>query len=108
MSKQANNTIPGVPAFDSKRVVDGQRKITFLKPLPVSSSGRSFELRNRVIGVYDKGKVGSIVETEQEVVDKSNGEIYAKILGSAVYIGQGNWGGPKGESLTFSLIIAEI
>jgi peroxisomal enoyl-CoA hydratase 2 len=56
-----------------------------------------------VIGVYDKGKVGSVVETEQLLVEKKggkgDGEVYARMVGSAVFIGQGNWGGPKGPSV---------
>lgn len=95
---KGGNAIPGVPAFDSSRVVDGQRKMTFLKPLPVTSEGRKFELRSKVVGVYDKGKAGSVVETEQQIVDKDSGEIYAKAVGSGFYVGQGNWGGPKGEN----------
>ncbi|KAL1958220.1 hypothetical protein VTO42DRAFT_4728 [Malbranchea cinnamomea] len=96
-NKEAN-AIPGVPKFDSRRVVDGQRKMTFLKPLPVTSEGRKFELRSKVIGVYDKGKAGSVVETEQQIVDKETGEVYTKAVGSGFYVGQGNWGGPKGPS----------
>merc|ERR1712070_1278343 len=49
-------SIPGVPKLDSKRVVDGERHIIFFKPLPTSSEGRDFEIRSKVIGVYDKGK----------------------------------------------------
>jgi peroxisomal enoyl-CoA hydratase 2 len=70
--------------------------MAFLKPLPPTSAGRSFELRSKVIGVYDKGKAGSVVETQQELVDKNTGEVYTRAVGSAFYIGQGNWGGPKG------------
>jgi peroxisomal enoyl-CoA hydratase 2 len=95
--------IPGVPQFDPRRVVDGERKITFLKPLPPTSAGKSFELRGKVVGVYDKGKA-SVVETEQTVVDKKSGEVYSRALGSAFYVGQGNWGGPKGK-LRFSFDI---
>ncbi|KAG0649860.1 Siderophore biosynthesis cluster NIT22 [Hyphodiscus hymeniophilus] len=91
-------TIPGVPKFDSRRVVDGQRKMVFLKPFPATSAGRKFELRNKVIGVYDKGKAGSVVENQQEIVDKETGEPYARIVGSAFFVGQGNWGGPKGPA----------
>ncbi|KAL1986227.1 hypothetical protein VTN96DRAFT_6742 [Rasamsonia emersonii] len=97
-SRQKSNPIPGVPEFDSRRVVDGQRKITIFKPLPTSSEGRKFELRNKVIGVYDKGKAGSVVETEQSIVDKETGEVYSKAVGSSFFVGQGNWGGPKGPS----------
>jgi hypothetical protein len=96
-ASKSQSPIPGVPKFDAKRVLDGQRKMTFLKPLPVTSAGRKFEVQTRVVGVYDKGKAGSVVETEQQIVDKENGDIYVKIVGSGFYVGQGNWGGPKGE-----------
>lgn len=76
-------------------MVDGQRLIVFLKPLPPSSQGREFELRSKVIGVYDKGKAGSVVETETILAEKG-GDDYAKTVGSAFFVGQGNWGGPKG------------
>ncbi len=90
--------IPGVPKFDARRVVDGQRLMTFLKPFPTTSEGRRFELRSKVIGVYDKGKAGSVVETQQDIVDKATGESYARAVGSAFFVGQGNWGGPKGPA----------
>ncbi|KAF7588296.1 hypothetical protein BBP40_005921 [Aspergillus hancockii] len=90
--------IPGVPKFDSRRGVDGQRTLTVLKPLPPTSEGKKFELRNKVIGVYDKGKAGSVIESEQTIVDKESGEVYHKIVSSSFMVGQGNWGGPKGPS----------
>lgn len=90
--------IPGVPELDHRHGVDGQRKITVLKPLPPTSAGRKFELRNKVVGVYDKGKPGTVIETEQSIVDKESGEVYSKVLSSGFLVGQGNWGGPKGES----------
>jgi len=70
--------------------------MTFLKPFPPTSAGRTFELRSKVVGVYDKGKSGSVVVTRQEIVDKATGESYAQAEGSGFYVGQGNWGGPKG------------
>lgn len=73
--------------------------MTFLRPLPPTSAGRVFELRSRVLGVFDKGKAGSVVETEMLLVEKG-GEQYAKIVGSAFFIGEGEWGGPKGEELS--------
>ncbi|GBF60317.1 enoyl-CoA hydratase [Trichophyton mentagrophytes] len=97
-SSQAGRAIPGVPPLDPKRTVDGQRRMFFYKPLPVTSEGRKFELQSRVIGVYDKGKVGTVVEVEYLIVDKETGEVYTKMIGSAFYIGQGNWGGPKGPA----------
>lgn len=95
-SSSSARPIPGVPTFDHRRVVDGQRLIVFLKPLPASSQGREFELRSKVIGVYDKGKAGSVVETETTLAEKG-GDDYAKSVGSAFFVGQGNWGGPKGQ-----------
>ncbi|OQU94616.1 MaoC like domain-containing protein [Cladophialophora immunda] len=95
-ARQSLPTLPGMPKFDSKRGVDGQRKLTIFKSLPTSSTGKSFELRSRVIGIYDKGKAGTVIETEQCIVDKRTGEIYSRAVGSAFLIGQGNWGGPKG------------
>ena len=93
-ARSGATSIPNVPELDSKRMVDGQRYIKFLKPLPTSSAGRHFELRTKVIGVYDKGK-GTVVETETLLVEKG-GEEYVQIVGSMFYIGQGGWGGPKG------------
>lgn len=95
---QESNPIPGIPKLDSRRVVDGQRKIEFLKPLPPTSEGKIFELRSRVLGVYDKGKPGTVVETEQTIVDKSTGEIYSRAVGQGFFVGQGGWGGPKGPA----------
>ncbi|KAI0548253.1 Thioesterase/thiol ester dehydrase-isomerase [Xylaria curta] len=90
--------IPGVPEFDARRVVDGQRLIQFLKPLPATSEGKKFEIRSKVLGVYDKGRPGTVVETQNDLVDAGTGEIYTRFIGSGFYVGQGNWGGPKGPA----------
>ena len=86
-----------MPKFDSKRLVDGQRQITFLKPLPTTSAGKTFESRSKIIGVYDKGKAGSVLETETLLAEKG-GDVYVRAVGSAFFVGQGNWGGPKGPA----------
>ncbi|KAH8732236.1 HotDog domain-containing protein [Phaeosphaeriaceae sp. PMI808] len=97
---RSNSTpIDGVPKFDTKGVLDGERKIEFLKPLPVTSEGRKFEIRSTVLGVYDKGKPGTVVETEQRLVDAETGETYSRAVGSGFYVGQGGWGGPKGPKV---------
>lgn len=98
IASQKATPIPGVPQFDPSRAVDGQRKISFLKPLPASSEGRSFEVRTTVLGVYDKGKPGTVVEVQNDLVDTVSGDVYATVVGSAFYIGQGGWGGPKGPA----------
>ena len=90
--------IPGVPKFDSTRVLDGQRKMVFYKPIPPTSAGKTFELRSKVTGVWDKGKSGTVLDTQQDIVDKVTGEVYTSISGSAFFVGQGNWGGPKGPA----------
>lgn len=50
------------------------------------------------MGVYDKGKPGTVVETEQTIVDKESGEVYTRAVGSGFFVGQGGWGGPKGPA----------
>jgi peroxisomal enoyl-CoA hydratase 2 len=70
----------------------------FIKPLPTTSAGAVFEIRSKVIGVYDKGKPGTVVETQQDLVDKKTGEVYVSAIGSGFYVGQGGWGGPKGPA----------
>jgi len=77
----------------------------------VSSAGRKFEIRTKVLGVYDKGKA-SVVETEWNLVDSHNEEVYTRAIGSSFYVGQGGWGGPKGVSLAFlplsSLLLLDL
>jgi acyl dehydratase len=70
----------------------------FLKPLPTSSEGKKFEMRTTVVGVYDKGKPGTVVETQSDLVEVGTGEVYTRATGSAFYTGQGGWGGPKGPA----------
>lgn len=51
-----------------------------------------------MLGVYDKGKPGTVMETQVDIVDKESGEVYTRVIGSAFFVGQGGWGGPKGAS----------
>lgn len=48
--------------------------------------------------MYDKGRPGTVIETQTDLVDAANGEVYTRAIGSAFYVGQGNWGGPKGPA----------
>ena len=48
------------------------------------------------MGVYDKGKAGTVVETETSLAERG-GDVYTKAVGRAFFVGQGNWGGPKGD-----------
>jgi acyl dehydratase len=90
--------IPGVPSFDPTRVVDGQRLLQSFKPLPPTSAGKKFEIRTKVLGVYDKGRPGTVVETQSDLVNAATGDVYTRVLSSSFYVGQGNWGGPKGPA----------
>ncbi|KAL5611809.1 hypothetical protein BROUX41_000616 [Berkeleyomyces rouxiae] len=97
-ARQNATPIPDVPVFDPQRVVDGQRKMFFLQPIPLSSDGRRFETHTRVLGVYDKGAAGSVVETQQDLVDAASGAVYTRCVASVFYVGSGcgGWGGPRG------------
>jgi hypothetical protein len=70
--------------------------MTFFKPIPTTSAGRRFESRSKILGVWDKGKPGTVLETQTDLVDAESGEIYTRVIGSGFFIGQGGWGGPKG------------
>ena len=70
--------------------------MTFYEPLPTTSENHRFEVRGKVLGVYDKGKPGTVMETQQDLVDAGTGTLYARLVGSAFFVGQGEWGGPKG------------
>jgi peroxisomal enoyl-CoA hydratase 2 len=64
-------------------------------------------MRQKLLGVWDKGKPGTVIETQTDLVDKDTDEVYATILGSVFAVGQGNWGGLKGLS-RFVLELIEI
>ncbi len=70
----------------------------------MTSEGRKFEIRSKVLGVYDKGKA-TVVETENRLVDAESGETYSRAVGSGFYVGQGGWGGPKGMFLSEVLTV---
>jgi len=82
--------------------------MTFYRQIPNSSAGRRFELRSRIVGVYDKGKIGSVVEDEKILVDAETGEEYVKLVGNMFYMGQGNWNGPKGTRWPRKLCAAKL
>ena len=95
-SQQGASAIPGVPQLDSESLVDGERAIYFIKPLPITSAGYEFGLRETVLGTFDKGKAGTVMKSQIEIADSGSGEVYTRIVGSWFYVGQGGWGGPRG------------
>lgn len=96
-ASQEEISIPGVPKFDYRRVVDGRRMMQFFRPLPATSAGRRFEARTTVLGVYDKGDPGSVLESETDLVEVDSGDIYSRVTTSSFFVGQGNWNGPRGR-----------
>ncbi|KGO38869.1 MaoC-like dehydratase [Penicillium expansum] len=97
--QNASNTIPGAPDLALRYAVDGQRDLTIHKPLPTASTGSKFQLRNKVIGIYDKGSAGSSFDTEQKIVDTVTGEVYTTTRSVSFVPKQGNWGGPRGPTM---------
>lgn len=57
ISRMISGEVPGTPPFDAQKSVDGERGIEILKTIPTSSEGLDLEIQNKVIGVYDKGKI---------------------------------------------------
>ena len=94
----AISSLPRLPALDSNKVVDGERTIDIIRPLPTSSEGHTFVIRSSVIGVWDKGSKGTAIETEHLLVETGGEEkIYTRATEVAFYMGQGGWGGPNGR-----------
>ncbi len=74
-------------------VVDGERHITFHKPLPVAADLIADE---RTIGVYDKGRDhGAVVVSERQVRDFATNEKLFTITSSLFARGDGGFGGPS-------------
>ncbi|RDW80382.1 hypothetical protein BP5796_05080 [Coleophoma crateriformis] len=91
--------IPGLPAFDSTSVVDGQRILEILHPLPPTSTGRAFTMHKRVLGAWDKGDPGTVLHTEQSLVEDVSGVCYARIQIWSFFVNQGHWGGERGPAI---------
>jgi acyl dehydratase len=73
-------------------VVDGERDITFHKPLP---SAANITADVGVTGVYDKGKDKGAVIIRQTVLRDESGQALATLLSSQFARGDGGFGGPS-------------
>ena len=77
-------------------VVDGERRITFHKPLPPRAELLADE---RTTGIYDKGKdKGAVIVQERVVRDAVTGEKYFTMVSSIFARGDGGFGGPEGSA----------
>lgn len=78
--------------------MDGRRRIMLERELPPISEGRSWEIRSKVLGVYDKGAgKPTIMEREHVLIDRDTKEIYSRAWETAIFLGTGGWGGNRGN-----------
>jgi acyl dehydratase len=83
---------PGPIDFNRLMAVDGERDITFHRPLPVAAR---ITADVSVTGVFDKGKDKGAVIIRQTVLRDAAGEALATLLSSQFARGDGGFGGPS-------------
>ena len=83
---------PGDMKLNRLLVVDGERDITFHKPLPVAAN---ITADSSVLGVFDKGKDKGLVVRHQTVLKDEKGEKLATLVASRFARGDGGIGGPS-------------
>ena len=84
---------PGHIDVNRVMVVDGERDITFHKPLPVAAN---ITADVSVVDIFDKGKDKGVVIIRQTVLRDDKGEPLATLLSSQFARGDGGCGGPGG------------
>src|ERR1700690_465924 len=83
---------PGEMNLNRVMVVDGERDITFHRPLPVATN---LVVDSRVLAVFDKGKDKGAVIRHQTVLKNEKGEELATLVASRFARGDGGFGGPS-------------
>jgi acyl dehydratase len=73
-------------------IVDGERNITFHKPVPTNAKVKS---KGRVLGVYDKGKDRGAVVMNETVITDEAGDPIVTIHAALFARGDGGFGGPS-------------
>ncbi len=73
-------------------VVDGERDITFHRPLPVKAN---ITADSSILGVFDKGKDKGAVILRKTVLKNEKGEDLATLIASQFARGDGGFGGPS-------------
>jgi acyl dehydratase len=91
-SVAAWGTGPGEMNLNRVMVVDGERDITFHRPLAVAAN---LLVDSRVLAVFDKGKDKGAVIRHQSVLKNDNGEELATLVASRFARGDGGFGGPS-------------
>ncbi|NEW92541.1 MaoC family dehydratase [Rhodopseudomonas sp. BR0M22] len=85
---------PGEMNLNRLLVVDGERDITFHRPMPVAAN---ITADSSVVEVYDKGKDKGVVIRHQTILRDEAGEALATLLASRFARGDGGFGGPALE-----------
>jgi acyl dehydratase len=83
---------PGDLGINRLLLVDGERDITFHRPLPVAAK---ITADSRVVAAYDKGKDKGAVIIRETVLKDEGGERLATLVGAAFARGDGGFGGPS-------------
>jgi len=83
---------PGEMNLNRVMVVDGERDITFHRPLAVAAN---LLVDSRVLAVFDKGKDKGAVIRHQTVLKDDKGEKLATLVASRFARGDGGFGGPS-------------
>lgn len=83
---------PGEMHLNKVMVVDGERDITFHKPMPVAAN---ITADSSVLGVFDKGKDKGLVIRHQTVLKDEKGAPLATLVASRFARGDGGIGGPS-------------
>jgi acyl dehydratase len=83
---------PGHIDVNRVMVVDGERDITFHKPMPVKAN---ITADSRVLGVFDKGKDTGAVILRETVLRDVGGQPLATLVASQFARGDGGFGGPS-------------
>ena len=82
---------PGEMNLNRLMVVDGERDITFHRPLATAAR---ISADSTVLEVYDKGKDKGVVISHQTVLKDHNGDRLATLVASRFARGDGGFGGP--------------
>jgi hypothetical protein len=91
---------PGYPKLDWKNAGDGRQRMQIFRPFPVfSEQTGDWEIRSRILGMYDKGAgKGTVMERMHDMVDAITNEVYVRSWESCYFVAYCGWGGDKDTS----------
>jgi acyl dehydratase len=88
------STMPDIGSYDFAKLVHGEQRITLHGSVPVEGE---VELRQQVVGMYDKGKA-AVVASETTATDVTSGAVLFTKYSSSFIVGEGGWGGDRGPA----------